>query len=585
MSFESFALTRLQKIAGSRYSEDNIELIVSQNFPVLSRRVKKPLLLLPKPHKTKKGMWYFGDMLFKDDESGRADLWQQFLASVDHLSLHTAFSNYSCYSNFGKDTDVNLATFSVSIVEDAIVDNYLARNYPDRLATQAYASTIAFFKLKKTDSIQNVALKIQSAILMKITAGSILGNISKEMQMSVEYILDRLAWLKTSPNALRIKRLNKDELVTKVDDDKKTVVKEIYDELKKYGKSPEVAALPHQEHHGECHIKTKINQKIQEKDFESLFEVVYKNRGGKLTNDTLSDIRKSSMNIAITNVFLKSESILNKRKKTLNKYQDILKDTRFRSIRFPDEDYETYTYLRQSLSGPIRRMTAQISQIYSEIHENYGQSVGNMDLQEAIQVIASDSKNTDIFIREMPMKKNEMWSIMIDMSGSTSRMLGQTLTYATVLANVAALTLSEVVGAMSSNEPWGMFGFNDSFYVIKDFDESYSKSIKARIGGIEHQGLSYLPDAIRVGAQIISDVSSSNKNFFVVVTDGFPSGYDKIEDDLVEAIKDAEKRGVIILAVGLNTKYVKRFFKYNMVISSPKDLMTSFVRAYIQMSD
>lgn len=585
MSFENFALSRLQIIAGSRYTLENIRLSVSQDFPVLSRIGKNRVLLLPKPQKTKKGMWSFEDMLFKDDEMGRADLWQQFVASIDHLSFHTAISNYSCYSIFGNDVDVNLATFSVSIVEDAIVDNYLVRNYPDRLATQAYASTIAFLKLKKIDSIQNVAMKIQAAILMMITSGSIVGEISNEMLMSVEYILGRLAWLKTRPFALGIKKLNKGETVTKLDEDKKIVVKEIYNELKKYGESPEVASLPHQEHHGESNIKTKINQKIQGKDFETLFGVIYQNRGGKLTNDTLLDIRKSSENIAVSNVFLKSESILMKNKKILLKYHDIMKKTRFRSIRFPDQNYEAYSLLRQTLAGPIRRMSTQISQIYNELNETYGQSVGNIDIQEAIQVIASDSKNSDIFIRELPMKKNEMWNIMVDLSGSTSRMLGQTLTYATVLANVAALTLSEVVGAMSANEPWGMFGFNDSFYIIKDFDESYSKIIKGRIGGLKHEGLSYLPDAIRIGAQIISDVSISDKNYFVLVTDGFPSGYNEIEDDLVEAIKYAEKKGVIILAVGLNTKYVKRFFRYNMVISNPKELMMSFVRAYTQLSD
>lgn len=584
MSFENYALTRFQKIAGVRYTEENIDLHMSLKFPVLSRRGKKHLLLLPEPHKTKKGMWYFEEMLFRDDEIGRTNLWQQFLASLDHLCLHTAVSNYSCYSNYGDDTDVNLVTFCVSIVEDALVDNYIARNYPDMLATQAYASALAFFKLRKTDSIQNDSLKIQMALLMKVTSGIVLGEISNEMQMSVEYVWDRLSWLKNRPSAFGIKKLNKDEVVTKVDEDKKNVVKEIYNELKKYGKSIEVASLPHQEHHGLCNIKTKINQKIQQQDFEKCFEVIYQHRGGKIANDTLSLLRRSSESMAVTNVFLKTESLLNKRKAILEKYQDVLKDTHFRSIRFPDENYEVYAHLRKALAGPIRRMSAQISQIYNELNENYGEKMGNIDLAEAVQVVASDSKNTDIFIRELPMKKNEMWSIMIDMSRSTSRMLGQTTTYATVLANVAALTLSEVVGAISSNEPWGMYGFNDSFYVIKDFDESYSKKIKARIGGIKHEGLSYLPDAIRVGAQIISEASMSDKNYFVFVSDGFPAGYSEIEDDLIDAIKTAEKRGVIILAVGLNTKYIKRFFKHSVVISSPKELMGSFVNAYMQMN-
>jgi len=36
-----------------------------------------------------------------------------------------------------------------------------------------------------------------------------------------------------------------------------------------------------------------------------------------------------------------------------------------------------------------------------------------------------------------------------------------------------------------------MYAFNNKFYITKDFSETFSSRVKARIGGLKHGGMSY----------------------------------------------------------------------------------------------
>ncbi len=75
----------------------------------------------------------------------------------------------------------------------------------------------------------------------------------------------------------------------------------------------------------------------------------------------------------------------------------------------------------------------------------------------------------------------------------------------------------------------------------------------------------------------------AERNFMVVVTDGLPAGYEGIEADLEEAIIFAQKKGVLTLGMGLDSKRIKRYFDHYCVISNVKDFMKSFIGAYMEL--
>jgi len=223
--------------------------------------------------------------------------------------------------------------------------------------------------------------------------------------------------------------------------------------------------------------------------------------------------------------------------------------------------------------------------IKNQEDEVYRVEAGLVDLQEAIQVIASRTMRSDIFTREEPLKKNESWSILIDFSSSTEGLALEAKKSAVCLAEAAATCLAEVSSSLLSNgEPWGLYGFGDRFYIVKDFLEDYSMQVKARLGGIRPRGLTYLPDAIKIAANIIRANSGDSRSFMLIVSDGLPTGYSGIEKELEEALYDVERAGVLPLAIGINTKRIKRFFDHYCTISSPYDLMKSFVRSYMELS-
>ncbi|MFQ6135086.1 MAG: VWA domain-containing protein, partial [Nitrososphaerales archaeon] len=314
----------------------------------------------------------------------------------------------------------------------------------------------------------------------------------------------------------------------------------------------------------------------------TIFDQVYRNLGGK---EDYEPSTISAPSITTDDAFSRWEIQNRLRKKILNKYSGIVREGRFRSVGFPPEDYGGYLHLRSMLGGPIRRIIDQVRMIKNDMDVNFKVEAGQIDLPEAIQVIASQTQRSDIFTREDPLRKNEAWNILIDMSSSISGMIGEAKSYATCLAEVAAVALAEVTAALSGNmEQWGMYGFSDKFYIIKDFDERYSSIVKARIGGIKPRGLTYLPDAIKIATNIIRASSMNEHNFLVVVSDGLPAGYNGIEADLTEALDKAEREGILTLAVGLNTKSIKRFFKHYCTISSPADLVKSYLRAYMELS-
>ena len=68
--------------------------------------------------------------------------------------------------------------------------------------------------------------------------------------------------------------------------------------------------------------------------------------------------------------------------------------------------------------------------------------------------------------------------------------------YGRALAIAVAEAAKEL---MTDPTSWTFFAFSDKFYVLKDSTESYSKRVRARIGGLKFEGLTYIPDAITIG--------------------------------------------------------------------------------------
>jgi nitric oxide reductase activation protein len=327
--------------------------------------------------------------------------------------------------------------------------------------------------------------------------------------------------------------------------------------------------------HGECHGTNDLfyEQRIPK---EEEIQPILTEALNILNSESKSEILQSLKETDAHQVLMAWQEQERSKLKILKDYAQIGKDTPFEDFDFPVEDYAEFQRRRELLGSPIRRIMHQLRLLKNVEGEDFRQESGFVDLQEAIQVIASKSQRTDIFVREELQTREDAWSILIDASHSLNMFRGE--------VRGIALCLAEVAKTLILNQnSWGMYAFNNKFYVIKDFSERFNAQVKARIGGLTHSGLTYLPDAVLLAAQALTKRLETAK-VLVVVSDFFPSGYEGAEEKLKENLKKIERMGVGVIGIGVKSRAVKQYTRTNCVVENPYDLMKKFTKAFIEFS-
>ncbi len=258
-------------------------------------------------------------------------------------------------------------------------------------------------------------------------------------------------------------------------------------------------------------------------------------------------------------------------------YEGLIAPTRLESIEFPPGDYAAFQRVRSELAGPIKNVRDQLMMVKNVLDDLSGHDAGSqLDTQAVMQVMATQSDRTDVFEQLQPMYKDEAWVILIDASKSLSSFAQETRGIATCLAEVATKM-------MRQRTQWAMLSFNNSIQVIKDFTENYDMTTKARIGGLTQRSTTLLPDALQVAHKALS-TREAGVRILVVVSDGYPSGYNDIEKKLVSVIKGFAKSDIYLMGVGVDSGAIKQYFPVNCVLSTPYEMMKTFAKSYLELA-
>ena len=263
------------------------------------------------------------------------------------------------------------------------------------------------------------------------------------------------------------------------------------------------------------------------------------------------------------------------RKKIMENLLQATRNLNFSDVVFPHCDYVSYAKMHADLNPDIRRMSERVRMVKNAFDENTFQEVGSIDLQLAIQAVASESKRNDIFTRDEELLKEETWSILIDASKSLSGS-GSEL-------RAISICLAETAHAILGTSPWGMFAFSDELACIKHYAEGYDNLIKARIGGLRMSGLSHIPDAIRACANLAKP-HSKDHNFMILISDGLPSGYSHIEEEFATAVKELKSHGIDLIAMGIGSASIKKTVRNARVVEKPADIAKQFMDIYMSLS-
>jgi nitric oxide reductase activation protein len=92
-----------------------------------------------------------------------------------------------------------------------------------------------------------------------------------------------------------------------------------------------------------------------------------------------------------------------------------------------------------------------------------------------------------------------------------------------------------------------------------------------------------MPDAIQVAGQILAK-RYDEQRFLIVISDGWPYGYDDIPEALKKSIASVQKKGIIVIGIGVETEKMGSLFKLSSSVYTQKDLMKKFSRIYTDAS-
>lgn len=559
MNFFDFAWSTVPQISKKTHNELKIVLHDELKYPYLGKDSQGLVLHLIKPKMLDKNQAFFQGLRFNlQDPVHRKIIWYIFKAAVYHLSMHAYLSNFSIYAKWARGKQLNLATYVLSLLEDAIVDANLKQSFNWMLPEIAYANAFSFLRMKDAKELPNDVSRIMVSTLLSVNTGKVKGDISDEIKTDVEAITSILRKIGSNPTI----------------DERIDAANKMYETIAVYGEVFEVPSLLYTESHGTNDLF--YEQRIP-KDEEIQQHLAGALRFASPEMDSEAQLKTLMQNLnesEAQRALIAWQEREISRLKILKDYATLGKDTLFEDFTFPSEDYAEFLRRRELLSSPIRRVLHMLRLLKNVSGEDFRQESGFVDLQEAIQVIASKSQRTDIFTREELQTREDTWSILIDASQSLNMFKGE--------VRGIALCLAEVARTLILNQnSWGMYAFNNKFYVIKDFSEKFDSRVKARIGGLIHGGFTYLPDAILLAAHALTK-RIEEARVLVVVSDFFPTGYSDAEEKLKENIKKVERMGVGVIGIGVNSRAVRQYTRVNCVVENPYDLMKKFTKAFME---
>ena len=537
------------------YNEDNTESTVN----------------LPLPSMPKEGIISFLGYEFPEDSTGKTIIGRLFRACVFHLTAHTAIPFYGEKVKQKTSKRELVEVFSEAIARDVYVNSYISTHAPEKIVDLAYASSLALARMKPVERIFNPATRIMAALLTKINTGNVKGALRKEEENTFNQLTTKLSLLKE-----KIATASMTEEKSKIDEVFSETINDVTQILESHGPILEAPSLPHTERIGPCSVFSQ-SEVPSELEIEGSLRRSLETLGGTSSPEsTVETFWRREVDVEAAQAFDTWLQQKAREERILTKLREYIESTKFKSVDFPEEDYTQYMRARRLVSGGSRRLLDSLRVAQDALDEDPGKEMGQLDLTAVIQVIASRKPATDVFMQDEFLSRSFAWGILFDASASM-KINGD---FGRALAICVAEAAKELL--MDSGS-WSLFAFGDRFHVLKDSSEAYSQKIRARIGGLKFEGLSYLPDAIQVAGQILAK-RFEEQRFLIVISDGCPYGYPDIDTALSEAISSLEKKGVIIVGIGVATDRMKNFFRLNTPIYDQKDLIKKFSKIYLASS-
>jgi hypothetical protein len=508
--------------------------------------------------------------IFPANAQGIRQLASLFRASVFHLGTHALSSDFEDYEKWRKRKDPRLAQFTATLLEDVKVNAYIAARHPERLMDEASANTLALMRLRQVSKMMNPATKVMASLLVRANTGQVPDGLKKDYDLVVHLagLLDQ--YKEKAMLSIKVEK-------TMPREDKLKVADEVYSSILDAGTVTETPFLPHTEELGSCSIFAPSYFANSDVILEEGFKKHLSFLGGALPSSENDEgaWKKIAENEA-AQIYDSWRRQKEKDAKMLSKYESLLPMTRFKSVGVPEQDYTEYLRVKAGCKSESHRLIESLLVARDALDEDPRKLYGVLDLQEVIQIIASKSPSVDAFMLDENLSKSYSWIIMLDASKSMKCQKAFALELLIMLSEVASELLQDP-------HSWGTYAFNDRFLVIKDIKERYNTKVKSRVGGIDFEGMTYMPDALTLAGQVIKS-RTDNMRLITVISDGWPYGYADMNNALSETLNTLTKGNISVIGVGAQSRQMEYFFKSCSTVYSLRDLTKKFSNLYMEAS-
>jgi hypothetical protein len=504
---------------------------------------------------------------FPGNAAGKAKIGRLFRASVMHLTAHT-LAPFSKEKIIPLEKDSIVEAYAKALINDTYVKAYIQNYYPDRIVDLAYANALAYQKIKSSDRIFTTSTKLMAALLTKFNVGLIKNSPGLTEEQTVDLLYNDLKTLKeTFIAAIPDEKSNFDGLF----DEKLNFITDL---LEPFGPFLEAPSFRHTESIGRCSVYSEFE--TSDEGIEGLFRQSMNSLSGASLAENMEECWRPEQEAEAQQAFNSDQYQKQREEKIITKITPYIALTRFKSVSIPEEDYTQYLRARNLTQGASRRLLDILRSAFNYLDEDPRQEMGQLDLSAVIQSLASNKPATDVFVLDEYLKPSFAWSIIFDVS-SSMRVKGE---YGRALAIAVAEAAKEL---MTDPTSWTFFAFSDRFYVLKYSNESYSKRVRARIGGLKFEGLTYIPDAITMAGKMLAK-RFEEQRCLIVISDGWPYGYPDMPEALKKVVEDLIRKNVLVLGIGVETDRMNKFFHLHASVFSQKDLIKKFGNVYSEAS-
>jgi len=536
----------------------------SEEYPKFIRDGASFVAILPEP-KVSADLISFLGYNFSGDSWGKQQVAKLFRASVFHMCGHVV-SKPEDYEGWMSGRNTRVARFIGSLLEDVNVTSYMSITHQDKVIDLSFANALALKRMKRIHSVMIPATRIMMSLLVYGNTGLKTAVLEKDKSVVDGLIedIDRFKEMVISTNVDKVTNLSTEKL---------EIADKMYGAIINHGPVVEIPSLPHVDHLESCSLfppKVVSPGDILDKIFLECLRAL----GGE--SEKSQQTSTKAVESEALQIFDSWSLQREKEKKILGRYSEPLLITQFKSVGFPEQDYSEYLRIKTICRSETRRLISTLLVARDALDEDPQKPYGVLDLQDVIQVLASKSPRMDIFMLDEYIDKSYSWVILIDASRSMACMKDYTLEIAATLADTANELLLDTT-------TWSMYAFNDQLLVVKDGSESYNSSVKSRIGGIQFQGPTYIPDALQMAGHVLKG-KVENMKLITVISDGWPYGYPNIHMKLNETIGTLEKLDVVLIGVGVKTKRMGSFFNSSLTANTLKDVSKRFSDLYLEAS-